>query len=230
MATSAVSYCNHLSSRVTIPAARGSKLIPHSFENRKKLHAPALPGSVAPGSVDCHSCRNEDGAAASIVGHRNSTILISQGKKQLGRATSQGIRRQNIWCNSHRELAELAQEKMMMKLDGSPTDERLSSFKFCRCPSCGRRGLVAGLIGGFASSMDKKAFGASDFRVDEYNKIIEAVHPGRGAWYEEFFARVMESGMDSYETMVRICFYLLCIILQASRQIELRGVIHTVIL
>ncbi|KAG6553838.1 hypothetical protein Mapa_004755 [Marchantia paleacea] len=72
----------------------------------------------------------------------------------------------------------------------------------CRCEMCGRRGLIAAVMGGFVTSKSDKAAGALDVVNSDYNKIIETVHPSRGAWYEEFFARVMHSSMDSYEAGV----------------------------
>ncbi|KAL2653108.1 hypothetical protein R1flu_021236 [Riccia fluitans] len=198
MAVSVSPYCNQLSGGLpSLPAHRAvvdMRLFQHQ---RQRLHAPALAHSVLTFHAIHCCCRDGDGAAAILTSRRKNSLHGRTIHRMQHR-----MQRRNSRCSSQRKVGESAREEELVQLDGSRRNERLPSLSVCRCPSCGRRGLIAGLISGFATNMDNESVAALDIGVNEYNKVIEAVHPRRGCWYEEFFARVMESGMDSYEAAV----------------------------
>ncbi|XP_030956936.1 methyltransferase-like protein 7A [Quercus lobata] len=72
------------------------------------------------------------------------------------------------------------------------------------CCICGRRRFIEAAT---ATSTALAMFpicpsNASNLHTDDYMSVLNKVHPPRSDWYEEFYASVLDKGMDSYEAEI----------------------------
>ncbi|KAJ0095232.1 hypothetical protein Patl1_15968 [Pistacia atlantica] len=88
----------------------------------------------------------------------------------------------NIMCSSHKNELKIARER--------PT--------LCSC-GCGRRHFIEAAT---ASALLPLKPSTSSELPSDYMYMLKRVHPPRPDWYEEFYASVMNSSMDSYEAEI----------------------------